>query len=388
MSAEGRLRLGRVAGVEVTAHWSLMVVIWLIAWSLATVQFPDEVAGLSQTTYWLAGVLTALLFFVGLLAHELSHAVVARRAGIEVDGITLWLFGGVARLRGEAATPAIELRVGIVGPAASLALAAGFALLTLALEVTDAPSLASSVAAWLARINAILAIFNMVPAFPLDGGRVLRSILWRRTGDRLRATATAAQAGRIFGFTLIAVGLLDFAAGGSVGGIWIVFLGWFLLGASRAEMGSVQIRAALGGQRASDIMTPRPVTAPGTLTLTELLDDYVVPSHHSTFPVIGDDGTLVGLITMNRMKTVPASAWPTTRVRDVARPLADVPRPRSNDDAIDVLTAMSEAPDGRAVVVDDGELVGIISPTDVTRALEMAGLRAASRNVSASPDAR
>jgi CBS domain-containing protein len=261
-----------------------------------------------------------------------------------------------------------------------MALAAAFGLLTLALEVTDAHSLATSVAAWLARINAILAIFNMVPAFPLDGGRVLRAILWRRSGDRLRATATAAHGGRIFAFTLIAVGLFDFAAGGSLGGIWFVFLGWFLLGASRAEMGSVQLRAALGGQRASDIMTPHPVTAPGTLTLTELLDNYVVPSHHSTFPVVSEDGTLVGLITMNRMKVVPARAWPTTRVRDVARRLADVPRARSDDDATDVLTAMSEAPDGRVLVVDDGELVGIISPTDVTRALEMAGLRAAARN--------
>lgn len=192
MSTEGTVRLGRVAGIEVAAHWSVMVVVWLISWSLATVQFPDEVGGLSQATYWIAGVVTALVFFAGLLAHEISHAVVARRAGIEVEGITLWLFGGVSRLHGEAATPAVELRVSGVGPAASLAFAAAFGLLTLALKVTDAPSLAASVAAWLAMINAILAVFNMVPAFPLDGGRVLRTQMCTRRSPSSAPTAYAA----------------------------------------------------------------------------------------------------------------------------------------------------------------------------------------------------
>jgi Zn-dependent protease/CBS domain-containing protein len=381
---EGTVRLGRVAGIGIAAHWSLLVIVWLISWSLASAQFPDEVAGLSGSTYWIAGILTALLFFAGLLAHELSHALVARREGIEVEDITLWLFGGVSRLRGEAATPTIELRVAIAGPATSFAVAAAFGLLAVALDVTDAHPLTVSVASWMARINAVLAIFNMVPAFPLDGGRVLRATLWRRRGDRVRATAIAAQAGRIFGFTLIGIGLLDFAAGGSIGGVWLVFVGWFLLGASRAESEMTLVRAALEGKRAVDIMTPDPVTAPAALTLAELFEDYVVPSRHSTFPVIAGDGTLCGLVTMNRMKSVPTDAWPTTRVHDVARALDAVPCVHPDANAIDVLAAMSGAPDGRALVVDGRAPVGIVSPSDVTRALELASNDPRGRGSSAS----
>ncbi len=382
---EESIRIGRIAGIRVGANWSLLVIFWLIAWGLAAGRFPDEYPGQSDGAYWAAGVVTALIFYGALLAHELGHALMARRQGIPVDGITLWLFGGVTRMKGEAATPEGALRVALVGPVVSLVAAVIFGVVALALDGLAAPDLVVAMAAWLARINVILALFNLIPAAPLDGGRVLQAVLWRRSGDRLAASASAARAGRAFGYVLIGVGLVEFSAGIGVGGLWFVFLGWFLLLAARAEQASAEARLHLEGVRVADVMSPNPVMAPGWITIDAFLEDYVLRHRFSAFPVQSFDGELVGLVTLNRLKEVPTDRRSTVRVMDVACALDRVPIARSDEMLLDLVTRMSGCADGRAVVIDDGQLVGIVSPTDVARALEVAALRRGARTSLAGP---
>ncbi|CAN5665846.1 site-2 protease family protein [soil metagenome] len=369
------IRIARIAGIRVGMNWSLLVVFWLITWSLAGQRFPGEAPGREPSTYWVAGALTALVFFASLLAHEMAHALMARRNGVQVDGITLWLFGGVARLRGDAMTPRAEFRIAIVGPIMSLSIAAVFGLLAVGLDAAGGPELLRVVFVWLARINAVLAVFNMVPAFPLDGGRVLRAWLWKRR-DRTRATVLASRAGRGFGYLLIGLGLVEFAARAQLGGLWFVFLGWFLLNAARAEESHVLLRGALSEVQVADVMSPDPVSAPGWVTIEAFIDGYALRHPFTSFPVQGFDGSLDGLVTLSRIKEVPEGDRAETRVRDIAQPLSSVPIARPDEPLVDVLGRMHGS-DGRALVMEDGRLVGIVSPRDVARALDVASLRGA-----------
>ncbi len=373
---EQDIRLGRIAGIRVGMNWSVLVVFWLITWSLAGERFPHQYPGRPPAAYWAAGLATALLFFASLLAHEMGHALVARRAGAAVEGITLWLFGGVASIRGESTDPRAELRFTVVGPLVSLGLAGTFALVALALGASGAPDLSVGASWWLAIINAVLAGFNLVPAFPLDGGRALRAVLWRRRRDRVSATRTAAAAGRAFGYLLIAAGLLEFALVLSLGGLWFVFLGWFLLGAARAEESSVLLRAALRHVRVADIMSRDPVAVPAGTTVAEFIEDFAMAHRFTTFPVRDPAGSVVGLVTLSRIKEVPRDRRATTSVGEVACPLAEVPTAAPGDPAVVLLERMREdRADGRALVLEDGRLAGIVSPRDVRRALDLAGLR-------------
>ena len=368
---EGSIRLGRVAGIRVGANWSLLVLFWLIAWGLATGVYPNEDAGHSDAAYWAAAVATALLFYGALLAHELAHAVMARRQGVPVEGITLWLFGGVTRMKGEAASPGGAVRVAAVGPVVSLAAAAVFGLLGVVLDGLGVPQLVGAMAWWLARINVILAVFNVIPAAPLDGGRILQAVLWRRSGDRLAASTTAARAGRGFGYLLIGLGLFEFSLGIGVGGLWFVFLGWFVVMAARAEQLSAEARGQLGGVRVADVMTRDPVVAPGWITVAAFLDEYMLRNRFSAFPIQAFDGRLAGLVTLNRLKEVPPDRRAVVRVSDVACGMEEVAVARSDEMLLDLVGRLSGCGDGRALVIDDGRLVGIVSPTDVARALEI-----------------
>jgi Zn-dependent protease len=279
------LRLGTIAGVRVGINWSVLVIFALIAFSLAAGRFPLVYPDLGTATYAVAGLAAAVIFFLSLLAHEVAHAVVATRNGLEVDGITLWLFGGVARLGGEAADPGADLRIAGVGPLVSLVLAGAFFVVAVAVGGLGLPGIVEGVFGWLAVINLALAVFNLVPAAPLDGGRILRAFLWRRRGDRLSASVTAARAGTVFGFVLIGLGLLEFAFGAGFGGLWFVLLGWFLVNAAKSEQQQARVRHALSGIRVRDVMSSDPTTAPRTLTVDDFLDSYLFAHRHSTFPL-------------------------------------------------------------------------------------------------------
>jgi Zn-dependent protease len=230
------LHFGRIAGIRIGANWSLLPIFFLIAWSLAVSLLPAAAPGFTGVGYWIFALLTAAAFYASLLAHELSHAFVARRHGVGVKGIVLWLLGGVAQLEGDTPDARSELRVAAAGPAMSLGIAGIAAAAAWILAVVGASSLMVSAVWWLAGINALLAAFNLLPAFPLDGGRILRALLWRRWSDRLRATAVAARVGQIAGYGLVAVGILEFfAGGGALGGIWLAMIGWFITVAARQQ---------------------------------------------------------------------------------------------------------------------------------------------------------
>ena len=236
------VRLGRVAGIPVGMNWSLLVVFVLITLTLAE-GFSATVSGYPDVAYWLVAITATLLFYACLLAHELAHSVVARRAGVPVHGITLWLFGGVSQLGGEAANADDLLRIALAGPLMSVTVGLVLSAVAVLVAVAGGPGLLVVTCGWLGGINLFLALFNLAPAAPLDGGRVLAALLWRRHGDRVRAAVSATRAGMTFGYVLIAVGVLVFLAGGGIGGLWFVFLGWFLLSAgARRE----QSRAAAG----------------------------------------------------------------------------------------------------------------------------------------------
>jgi Zn-dependent protease len=373
---KGEVRLGRVAGVPLSVHWSVVIVLGLLVLSLSEGILPATVDDASTPALWLAGAAGGLLFLLSLLAHELAHALVARRHGVGVRGMTLWLFGGVAELEREAPTPRAELRIAGAGPLTSGGCAAGFGAAAVVLAALGLP-LAAAVLAWLAAANAVLAMFNLIPGAPLDGGRILRAWLWRRHGDRLRATLTAATAGRVVGYGLVALGIVEFVIGADAGGLWTVLIGWFLLNAARAEAARAVASDALGGLRVRDVMTADPQRVPAWASLQAFVHEFALASRHSSFPVEDLDGRTVGLVTLAQVKACPAETWPELTVGGVMTPIAHARTAAPGDDLATALAGGS-ATGGRVLVFDDGALVGIVTPSDVTSALERNLLRSRS----------
>jgi Zn-dependent protease len=361
------LTLGRIAGIQVGVNWSWLVVFALIVWTLYSGIFPETNPGLSSTAYGVMAVFAAALFFLSLLLHELGHAVVARREGMEIDGITLWLFGGVARFKGMFPSAGAEFRIAIAGPLVSLAL--GVVFVALAWQA-GLPGEADGVLAWLGYINLALLLFNLLPALPLDGGRVLRSALWGAKHDFAWATRVAAAIGRGFGYLFIVGGLALVFFQGTFSGVWIAFMGWFLLSAAGAEDRYLLARRTLSGLRVRDVMNPQPVTASPDETLGRFMDEIVWTRRHTTYPVI-QDGRAVGLLPFRCLAAVPRAEWDTRRVRDCMLGLDEVPLLAPGLDLVDAAAELSESDLGRALVVDDDRLVGLLSVSDVARAFEL-----------------
>ncbi len=362
----GNIRLGRIGGVEVRINWSWLVIFALIVWSLADGVFPSQNPGLSDRVHLAMAIVAALLFFASLLLHELGHAWEARREGMEIDGITLWLFGGVSQFKSRFPSAGAEFRIAIAGPLVSLVLGVVFVLIALA----GLPSAVDGVAAWLGYINLTLLVFNLIPALPLDGGRVLRAALWRRTGDLARATRIATEIGRGFGYLFIALGVAMFIFQGSFSGAWLAFIGWFLLQAATAEARYIATEAALAGLRVRDLMVRKPVTVDGDLTIGQFMDEVAQSRRFTTYPVVDADRP-IGLLAFSSVAAVPRSEWDTRRVRDAMIPLDGVPLLTEDETAVDALTALSSPTSNRGLVVENGHLAGLLSITDLTRALEV-----------------
>ena len=360
-------RFGRVAGIPVGANWSVLLIGALIALSLATTILPAQVPGLAPAGYWLAAGLGAGLLLASLLAHELGHALVARRAGLRVRGITLWLLGGVAQLEDEPASPRDELRVALVGPGVSLALAVAFGLAAVGLAAAGVPGVIVAVAAWLAVGNAALALFNLLPAAPLDGGRVLRGLLWRRHGSRVRASVTATRAGQVVGAALIVYGLVGAITGWGIGSLWTALVGWFLTVAARQERDQAVLRPRFGGLRAGQVMTPAPVTAPAWFTVDAFLRTYVEPWQLAALPLRTFDNRPAGVVTVAALRAVPEARRHLVRAGDVAIPVADLVVVGPDQPVADLAGRLA---DGRTVaaVVAGGRLLGLITPADLARA--------------------
>jgi Zn-dependent protease len=364
--------LGRIAGIPVTLDWSLVLIFGLLTWLLATSVLPSFEDDVSPAVRWPVAAVTAGAFLASLLAHELSHSVMARRHGVGVRDIRLWLLGGISTLEDQPPSPRAELQIALVGPGASFVLAIGFGLAALALQAFGASDVVCGAAWYLSGVNALLAVFNLLPGAPLDGGRVVRAYLWKRRGDRRSAALSAARSGRTLGWVLVAVGLVEVVSLGAPGGVWLVLVGWFIASDAQAEELQTIATYGLKGVLVRDVMTPNPVCAPAGISVQDLLDDYVFTYRHSTFPLVDDAGAVGALVTLSRVKQVLPSHRATTRAIDVAWPLASVTTAAPGDAVLDVMGRLARGGDGRVLVLDAGAVVGIVSPSDISRVLQFA----------------
>jgi Zn-dependent protease/CBS domain-containing protein len=359
------IRLGRLFGIDIGANWSLVFVFALIAWTLANQVLPVDVSGQPALAYWVAGAIGAVAFYACLLAHELAHALVAVRNGVKVAGITLWLFGGVSQLDGEPKSAGAEALIAGVGPLTSLAVA----LIAFVLALLPFPPLIGDLLAWLGLVNVALALFNLVPAFPLDGGRLLGAFFWWRQGTRQRGVHSAVRIGRVFAYLMIAFGVFELFTGLVLNGIWIAFVGWFLLSAGSSEEAGTAIRGLLRSVPVSAAMTSPVVTVPDWLTVDQFIES-VAPQHRfTTYPVHDPSGQLTGIVRLGDLARMPAQARAQDRLRDRARPISDVPTTRPDEDLAALLQRIGPGLEQRILVFDKGQLVGIVSPADVARVL-------------------
>jgi Zn-dependent protease/CBS domain-containing protein len=357
--------LGRIAGIRIGLHWSWLVVFGLMVWTLSETVFPRQNPGLSDSDYRAMAVAAAVLLFASLLVHELGHALQARREGMAIEGITLWLFGGVASFRGTFPGPGAEFRIASAGPVVTLALGGAFAAFA---ALAELPETAEGVTFWLAYINLSLLVFNLLPALPLDGGRILRSALWRLRRDFAWATRIAAEAGRVTGLLLIGAGFVLFLLGGMFGGAWIAFLGWFVLSAAGGEARQAEARQAIAGLRVRDLMVPDPRAAHRDETLAAFVAALGDEDRFTAYPVL-DEGRVVGLLPTRTVLETPPPQQETIRVGERMLGLENAPRLAPDDDLLEALSRLAEAGVNRGLVLDGDRLVGYLSVADVAEAL-------------------
>ncbi len=364
------IRVGSIGGVEISLDYSWFIIFFLILGTFAGVVFPAHAPGVDRLGYLLMGFVGAALFFISLLLHELAHAFMALRRGIGVEGITLFIFGGMARTERDASTPGDEFIIAVVGPLASLGLAVLFYGLAAVGSVTGAPLAITVVAEYLGFLNLLLAIFNLLPGFPLDGGRLLRAGLWKATGSMRKGTEIASGVGRALGWGLIGLGIFSLLVGGAlIGGLWMVFIGWFLGHAARSSYQQVMLQEMLSPLSARQAMTADPETVPPDLPVEELVHTHFLRRPYNSFPVVEDD-VPIGLVTLTQVKALPREQWKGKVVADLMTPLKEVVVVDPEARMIDVLREMQKSEARRILVARDWQLVGIISSTDLARWLD------------------
>jgi PDZ domain-containing secreted protein/Zn-dependent protease/CBS domain-containing protein len=368
------LRLFTVRGVPVGINWTWLLVFVLLVWSLAAGVFPTDYPGHSDATYLVMAIVASALFFGSILFHELSHTLRSLREGIKVREVTLWLFGGVSSSEEPMPTPGAEFRVIAAGPAATAVLAVTFWTAALLGRAADLPNTVVGIASYLAAINLLLLVFNLVPALPLDGGRLLHAWLWRRSGDRAAATISAAGAGRAFAYVLIGLGLLGLFAGVGLTAIWFVFLGWFLMEAANQEAVAGLVERVVTGLRVRDVMVRDPVSVSAATTIGEFVDGVARRSPHGAYPVTNQRGQLVGLMRLHRAGGIPRPERDHVTVADVMLPISGVPMVGPDDAMSAVLDVLAREP-GRALVLEapsSDTVIGLVSASDLSRVLQNA----------------
>lgn len=368
MNINSGIVIARIRGVAIMVHWSWVLIFALITWSLAEALYPEYEPGWTDNQYWIAGAASSLLFFFSVLVHELSHTFMAQHYGMKVPSITLFVFGGVSQMAGEMRTPRQEFLIAIVGPLSSWVLAIIFGTLWV---VTD-PRGVSSVFAYLALINFALGAFNLLPGFPLDGGRVFRSIVWGRVHDLTRATQIASMVGQAIAWLMIIGGLVwVFFLG--LGGLWYVLIGLFLKNASEQAYAQVLLERALGGVVARDIMRPPPQPVPENWSLQRLADERVLGDAERAF-LTESLGRVSGLITITDLTRVPRPRWDDTVIREAMVPAADVHTIEPSTSVLEAMRLMQEYDVNQLPVLDDGRLVGMLTRGDVLQRLELSAL--------------
>jgi Zn-dependent protease/CBS domain-containing protein len=371
-----RWRLFRLLGIPISLDASWLIILALLTLSLGQM-FPQlmekyypGVAPYAPYEYWIMGLIAALAFFACVLLHELGHAVVARSMGMPIRGITLFLFGGVAELGEEPVSAGTEFAMAVAGPAVSLLLVIVLGLLCLVGSHAGWPPGVVIVLGYLAGVNGLVLVFNLIPAFPLDGGRVLRSILWGATGKLRQATRWASALGQGFAWLLIACGIVQFFAGQWLSGIWLGLIGFFLNNAARSSYQQVLIRQALQGEPVRHFMNPQPITVPPSLDLRTWVEDYVYHYHRKVFPVVAD-GHLQGVITTQALTEIPRSEWDQHSVGELMRHDIGALTIRPDADALQAFAKMQRTGSSRLLVTEGDHLVGIISLKDLLRFLNL-----------------
>ena len=367
------MKLGRIAGIPIGVHWSVLVITVLLVYGLSGGVLPAAAPGRSAVLYVAVALAVAIAFLGCLLAHELAHALVARHFGVGVSRITLWLLGGVSELERRAPTPKAELFIAGSGPLTSLVaggFSAGFAAVA---AVTHAPRLLLVSLLWLAGVNVVLGVFNLLPGAPLDGGRVLRAILWRIRGDAQAAQISADRAGVAVGMVLAIGGGAEILFAANYSGLWLILLGWFLISAAHAETADVRMHAALDGRRVRDVMVTDLVCGYDGQTVDQFITEVAQVHRHSVYPILDLDGRLAGMVSLNQLAHVPAAHRSTERLRGVATLRANLRTVAADDalpDAVAALTPWAPV----VPVLTNGDLVGILTSSDISRAIKLSAL--------------
>ena len=358
------IKLFKVFGIQISLNYSWFIIFGLIAWSLAQGYFPQMRPDLPLMTYWLMGLITALLLFLSVLLHELSHSYVALASGIEIKGITLFIFGGLARISREPSNARAEFKIAIAGPATSIALALIFWLSSQVVDFLLPGSVVSSIFYYLFLINGILVVFNLIPGFPLDGGRLLRAYIWNRTGNIKNATRIASRVGKGFALLLIFAGFANIITGRLLNGIWLVFIGMFLQQAATESYHSVVLQQALAGVKVRNLMTSFVITVGEGLSIAELVDQYFFRYRYTSFPVVSGE-ELKGIITLKKVKSIPREEWAHKQVKDIMERVSSDTVLHPDDGAVDALKKMTTDDRGRLPVVEDGRLKGVLDRGDI-----------------------
>ncbi len=366
------ITIARVRGIDIGVNWSWFVIAGLIVWSLADAVFPEIKPGLDTSGYVAMSVVATFLFFTSLILHELGHATQALREGMRIEGITLWIFGGVAKFSGMFPSAMAEFRVAVAGPLVTLLI--GSVMLG-ASAIPGTPAAVDGVVEWLAIVNFALLVFNMLPAFPMDGGRVLRSLIWRADGDFARATAVAGGIGRAFGQFFIVGGLFLFFLTGVFGGAWMALIGWFVIGAGQAEVRMARLRDVFAGKTVADLMIAEPLTVEPGLPLDAFIEDVLPASRYRAYPVV-ESGRLRGLLTARAAVAPRRGASNGASVAEAMVGLDHALVLDLDKDLGDAAIELMQTEPGRALVTDArGGLAGLLSITDIARSLELPGRR-------------
>jgi Zn-dependent protease/predicted transcriptional regulator len=366
-----QLNLFKLFGFQVKIDFSWVFIAVLIAWSLSTGLFPFQYKGFSTRTYWIMGIIGSLGLFLSIIIHEFSHSLAARRYGMHMKGITLFIFGGMAEMSDEPPSPRAEFMMAVVGPVTSILLAGVFYVIYIASATQGQPNPVNGVVQYLAFINALLAAFNVVPAFPLDGGRMLRSVLWGVKGDLRWATRVSARIGSGFGILLIGFGIFNVFAGNFIGGMWWFLIGMFLYSAAKMSYQQLLTRRALEGESVRRFMKSDPITVPPDMTIKQLVEDYVYAFHHKLYPVVDGSGRLDGCITTQQIKEVPREEWNQKRVGDLKNPCSGENTLSADTDAVEALSLMNRTGASRLMVTENGRLVGVVTLKDMLKFLSL-----------------
>ncbi len=366
------VNIGRILGIPIRIHWTLWFVFILIAWSLATpggyisLTYP----GLGTTTYWIIGIVSAFVLFISVLLHELSHSYIAKKNGLPISRITLFFFGGVSELSEEPRDAGLEVRMAAAGPLTSFAIAGIMGLFWLLLGIVSAPIAIIAVLGYGALINAVLGAFNLIPAFPLDGGRVLRGSLWKGSKNLLSATRNATRVSEVISFSMIGVGLLLIVLTADiVNGLWILFLGWFIRSGAESSLRQTQLTEALSGLSVNDIMTKTLLTVSPSITVQNLVTDYFLTHPHGGYPVVQNDKVL-GVVTMDSVRSIPKEKREFELVSQAMVPYERTVTVSQNVSAADALQKMARTGVGRVLVMDQDKLLGIVSRGDIMRSIK------------------